>query len=67
LNDLLRLIPPTLCASLDSISAHKRLRLTSQRILPAVVLVLLLAGCGSKGALYLPPSDQPRSDNNTRR
>jgi hypothetical protein len=28
---------------------------------------LLLAACGSKGALYVPPPDQSRPDNATRR
>ena len=39
-----------------------------RRAASLVVLVALLAGCGSKGPLFLPsPEGQPRTDNNQRR
>jgi len=32
-----------------------------------LLVMLLLAGCGSKGALTLPDADKGRADNNARR
>jgi predicted small lipoprotein YifL len=32
-----------------------------------LLLIALVAGCGSKGALYLPDAADKRSDNNPRR
>jgi len=40
--------------------------LTLRRVAILLSLLALLAGCGTKGALYL-PDDQQKTDNNSRR
>jgi hypothetical protein len=62
------------CRGRSSAASHQvfqslaSIRLQRARIAAGLcAATLLLAACGSKGALYVPPPDQPRPDNATRR